>query len=135
MPGFFRFFRIPSDILSYAAMMAILEALIAMFGCVYMCGCVYKGAKVTEGVDFSAGISLPASEGVAQVSFVNYLSGFRLGVAENSATSCEFWGTNRFDLAWGLYSSENFKHFKAKIEPCEITVTNSAPLSVEKKED
>lgn len=129
MPGFNRFFRIPFDILSYAVLMAIIVALTAM------CGCVYKGAKVTEGVDFSAGISLPASEGVAQVSFVNYLSGFRLGVAENSATSCEFWGTNRFDFAWGLYSSENFKHFKAKIEPCEVTATNSAPLSIEKKED
>lgn len=125
MSGFNRFFRIPFDILSYAALMAILVALTAM------CGCVYKGAKVTEGVDFSAGISLPASEGVAQVSFVNYLSGFRLGVAENSATSCEFWGTNRFEFAWGLYSSESFKHFKAKIEPCEVAATNALEVARE----
>lgn len=109
---------------------AVAVLLLFLFG-----GCVYKGAKVTEGVDFSAGLSLPNTEGVAQISFVNYLSGFRLGVAEYSATSCEFWGTNRFEFAWGLYSSENLKHFKAKIEPCEVTVTNSAPLSVEKKED
>lgn len=98
-------------------------------------GCVYKGAKVTEGVDFSAGLSLPNTEGVAQISFVNYLSGFRLGVAEYSATTCEFWGTNRFDFAWGLYSSESSKHFKAKIEPCEIEGTNAPPLTVERKDD
>ena len=83
-------------------------------------GCVYRGAKVTEGVDFSAGLSIPATEGAVQVSFVNYLSGFRFGVAENSGMDCEYFGTNTFSFAWGLWESAQFKHFKAKVEPCEV---------------
>ena len=87
-------------------------------------GCLYKGAKVTEGVDFSAGVSIPQSEGVAQVSFVNYLSGFRFGVAENSGMSCEYFGTNTFSFAFGLYEGVQTKHFRAKVEPCEVNPAN-----------
>lgn len=92
-------------------------------------GCVYRGAKVTEGVDFSAGLSIPATEGAAQVSFVNYLSGFRFGVAENSCMDCEYFGTNTFSFACGLWESAQFKHFKAKVKPCE---TSSEPNNTDK---
>ena len=93
---------------------------------ILVAGCIYRGAKVTEGTDFSAGISIPQSEGVAQVSFVNYLSGFRLGVAENSGMSCEYFGTNTFSFAFGLYESQQAKHFKATVEPCEVAVGSCA---------
>lgn len=93
---------------------------LASLAIAYFSGCLYKGAKVTEGVDFSAGVSIPQSEGVAQVSFVNYLSGFRFGVAENSGMSCEYFGTNTFSFAFGLYEGVQTKHFKAKVEPCEV---------------
>lgn len=84
-----------------------------------LCGCcMYRGAKVTEGTDFSAGISIPNTEGVAEVSLVNYLSGFRFGAAEHSCVECEYYGTNYISFAWGLYESRSFKHFKANVEPC-----------------
>ena len=115
-PSAFKLFAGPLRACAIAAMIALT-------------GCAYKGAKVTEGTDFSAGISLPATEGVAQVSFVNYLSGFRLGVAENSGMECEFRGTNHFSFAWGLYESRADKWFKAKVEPCEVEKLNVEKLN------
>lgn len=102
--------------------------LAALFTALMLFGCAsYKGAKVTEGVDFSAGIDLPASEGAAQLSFVNYLSGFRFGVAENSGMECEFASSNRFSFAFGLWESEEGKHFRAKEDPCETAPTAREP--------
>lgn len=104
--------------------------IIAALSCtISLTGCIYRGCKVTEGIDFSAGLSIPATEGAAQVSFVNYLSGFRFGVAENSGMDCEYFGTNTFSFAWGLWESAQFKHFKAKVEPCE---TSSEPNTTDK---
>lgn len=104
-----------------------LGSLLLLYGC-----CTYKGAKVTEGTDFSAGISLPGTEGVAEVSFVNYLSGFRFGAAEHSCVECEYYGTNFFSFAWGLYESRSFKHFKANVEPCETNSLESVLVNEEK---
>ena len=106
---------------------------LASLAITYFSGCLYKGAKVTEGVDFSAGVSIPQSEGVAQVSFVNYLSGFRFGVAENSGMSCEYFGTNTFSFAFGLYEGVQTKHFRAKVEPCEVNPANEHEKEDEKK--
>lgn len=86
-----------------------------------LAGCAYKGGKVVEGTDFSAGISIPGTEGAAEISFVNYLSGFRFGIAENAGMECEYRGTNTFSFAWGLYEGEAEKYFKAKVEPCEVS--------------
>lgn len=88
-------------------------------------GCMYKGAKITEGTDFSAGVSFPGAEGAAELSFVNYLSGFRLGADRNCGVKCEFWGTNTFSFAWGLYESLAVKHFKATVKPCETNAPTS----------
>jgi hypothetical protein len=106
---------------------------LASLAIIYFSGCLYKGAKVTEGVDFSAGVSIPQSEGVAQVSFVNYLSGFRFGVAENSGMECEYFGTNTFSFAFGLYEGVQTKHFRAKVEPCEVNTANEREKEDEKK--
>lgn len=105
-------------------MRTIAKTVLSALACLAIAGCIYKGAKVTEGIDFSAGVSIPQSEGVAQVSFINYLSGFRLGVAENSGMSCEYFGTNTFSFAFGLYEGVQTKHFRAKVEPCEVDPAN-----------
>jgi hypothetical protein len=96
-------------------------------------GCMYKGAKITEGTDFSAGLSIPGTEGAAEISFVNYLSGFRLGAAERSGVDCEFWGTNTFSFAWGLYESRSYKHFRAKVDPCATNACETVVKTDEKK--
>ena len=81
-------------------------------------GCATKGAKVVEGVDFTAGVDIPAAEGVAELSLVNYLSGFRLSADRNYGLACEFESTNTFSFAFGLYESRNTKRFKARCRPC-----------------
>ena len=96
-------------------------------------GCVYKGGKITEGVDFSAGVSLPGTDGVAEISFVNYLSGFRFGIDRNAAMECEYYGTNNFSFAWGLYESQASKHFTATVSPCEVAPTNEPFAKLEMK--
>ena len=89
----------------------------------FLCaGCSTKGAKVVEGVDFSAGVDFPVAEGAAELSFVNYLSGFRFSADRNYGMACEFESTNRFSFAFGLYESENVKRFKAKCRPCYTNV-------------
>ena len=67
---------------------------------VFAAGCATKGAKVVEGVDFSAGVDFPAAEGAAELSFVNYLSGFRFTADRNYGLCCEFESTNRFSFAF-----------------------------------
>ena len=94
----------------------------------WLCGCAYKGGKITEGVDFSAGVSIPGTEGAAEISFVNYLSGFRFGIDRNCGMECEYFGTNRFSFAWGLYESVNVKRFKATVSPCETAGTNKVEV-------
>lgn len=89
---------------------------------VFAAGCTTRGAKVVEGVDFSAGVDFPVAEGAAELSFVNYLSGFRFSADRNYGMACEFESTNRFSFAFGLYESENVKRFKAKCRPCYTNV-------------
>ena len=102
--------------------MKLAVPIIAALSCaIAFSGCMYDGCKITDGTDLSAGISIPGTEGVAQVSFFNYLDGFRFGAAKNSGMECEFWGTNTFSIAWGLWESAQYKHFKAKVEPCETS--------------
>ena len=89
-----------------------------------VCGCVYRGAKITEGTDLAIGLTVPGTEGALQVNALNWLSGFRLGVAENAALTVEYTSaaTNSF---FGVVQSSSVKRIKAKVEPCE-TATPTA---------
>ena len=88
-----------------------------------VCGCVYKGAKVTEGTDFALGINVPTAEGTFQFDLVNYLSGFRLGVAENARLELRYTHaeTNEY---FGCVTTRTYKTVDAVVEPCEVTPTN-----------
>ena len=81
-------------------------------------GCVYKGAKVTEGTDLSIGLSVPGTDGVAQLSILNYLSGFRLGVAKDAQLWLNYTvaETNNY---FGVVETRSVKRVKAKVVPCE----------------
>ena len=85
-----------------------------------VCGCVYKGAKVTEGVDFALGINVPTAEGTFQFDLVNYLSGFRLGVAENARLELKYTHaeTNEY---FGCVTTRIYKTVDAVVEPCEVS--------------
>lgn len=89
-------------------------------------GCVYRGAKITEGTDLAIGLTVPGTEGVLQFNALNYLSGFRLGVAENAALTVEY-STVATNTYFGVVTTETAKRIKAKVEPCETADGASAP--------
>lgn len=83
-------------------------------------GCVYKGAKVTEGTDLAVGLTVPGSEGALTLDALNYLTGFRLGVAENAGLKVKYTcaETNSY---FGCITTRIYKSIDAKVEPCEVT--------------
>lgn len=84
-----------------------------------MSGCIYKGAKCTEGTDISVGISIPGTEGAASVTFLNYLSGFRMGVAENAECTIKYTVAETNDFL-GCIHTRTYKTIDATITPVEI---------------
>ncbi len=103
---------------------ALLLALLSFFALVALTsGCLYKGAKITEGVDLAVGLSVPGTEDTLQLNALNYLSGFRLGVAENAALTLRYTcaTTNSY---FGVVRSETVKSIDATVSPCEATVAS-----------
>lgn len=94
-------------------------ALMLVLGVLSLCGCVYKGAKVTEGTDFSAGIPVPATDGAVQFTLINYLSGFRVGVAENAMTTIKYTSTWTNSYL-GMVSTQGTKTADITVSPCEV---------------
>lgn len=104
---------------------AILLALVAALALAIICsGCLYKGAKVVEGTDIAIGLSVPGTEETLQINALNYLSGFRLGVAENAALTLRYScaTTNSY---FGVVHSETVKSIDATVSPCETSATNA----------
>ena len=109
-----------------AAGAAILLALVAALSLMMICsGCLYKGAKVLEGTDIAIGLSVPGTEETLQINALNYLSGFRLGVAENAALTLRYScaTTNSY---FGVVHSETVKSIDAIVSPCETSATTNA---------
>ena len=105
---------------------ALLLALVAALSLAIICsGCLYKGAKITEGVDLAVGLSIPGTEDTIQLNVLNYLSGFRLGVAENAALTLRYTcaTTNTY---FGVVHSETVKSIDATVSPCETAATTNA---------
>ena len=98
-----------------------------------LAGCVYKGAKVTEGTDFSVGLSVPATDGAASMTVLNYLSGFRLGVAENCRLTVDYTSsaTNSY---FGIAETRTHKTVRAKVVPCEAAPDGDEPGEQEKEQ-
>ena len=105
---------------------AILLALVAALSLMMMCGgCLYKGAKITEGTDIAVGLTVPGSEETVQLNALNYLSGFRLGIAENAALTLRYScaTTNSY---FGVVHSETVKSIDATVSPCEANAATNA---------
>ncbi len=92
---------------------ALLAALAALCG-----GCIYKGAKISEGVNLVAGINVPGTDGALQINALDWLTGFRFGVAENAAFKCRYTcaTTNSF---FGVIHTFCYKTIDAEVNPCE----------------
>ena len=100
---------------------ALLLALAAALALAIICsGCLYKGAKVVEGTDIAVGLSVPGTEETLQINALNYLSGFRLGIAENAALTLRYScaTTNSY---FGVVHSETVKSIDATVSPCEVS--------------
>ena len=99
----------------------LLSVLVA---CALTCGCAYKGAKVTEGTDLSVGLSIPGTEGAASVTILNYLSGFRLGLAQNSQMQLTY--TVAETNSWlGIATTRTVKSIKAAVDPVGTAPRNT----------
>ena len=85
-------------------------------------GCIYKGAKITEGVDLAVGLTVPATDGAASLDVLNYLSGFRLGVAENARLTVDY-ATAETNSYLGIVTTRTSKSVRATVEPCEVSAT------------
>ena len=102
----------------------------AALGLVVCAGCVYRGGKITEGVDLAVGLNIPGTEETVQLNVLNYLSGFRLGIAENSRLEVRY--TSATTNSWlGCIHTESFKTIDATVEPCEseAATTNAVTTS------
>ena len=105
---------------------ALLLALLGFFVLVALTnGCLYRGCKVVEGTDIAVGLSVPGTEDTIQLNALNYLSGFRLGVAENAALTLRYTcaTTNSY---FGVVHSETVKSIDATVSPCETAATTNA---------
>ena len=105
---------------------ALLLALLGFFGLVALTsGCLYRGCKVVEGTDIAIGLSVPGTEETLQINALNYLSGFRLGVAENAALTLRYTcaTTNSY---FGVVHSETVKSIDATVSPCETAAPTNA---------
>lgn len=86
--------------------------------CSICSGCLYKGVKVVEGTDLAIGLNIPSTDGVLQLQLLNYLSGFRLGVAENCRLKLEYI-TSYTNSYFGVVTTDGVKKIKATVEPTE----------------
>ncbi len=87
-------------------------------------GCVYRGAKVVEGTDLAVGISVPATDGAADLTVLNYLSGFRLGVAKDAEMSVKY-SSAETNSWFGVCTTRSMKTVEATVTP--LCPTNSVP--------
>jgi hypothetical protein len=81
-------------------------------------GCVYRGAKVTEGTDLALGFTVPGTDAALQFDALNYLTGFRLGVAENAALTVKY-SCAETNSYLGCITTRVVKTIDATVSPCE----------------
>ena len=100
------------------ALLATSLALLA--GCAGLAG---DGAKIVEGTDLTVGMSLPYAETSDVMAVINFISGFRVLVAENARATVEYSSTTTNDW-FGAVTSCTERRIKAEVEP---TVSGEEP--------
>ena len=93
-------------------------ALLMVAGSAAVTGCVYRGAKITEGTDLAVGLSVPGTDGALQLNALNWLSGFRLGVARDAALTVEYSTAETNDYL-GIITTRTAKAVKATVTPMQ----------------
>ena len=96
---------------------------VVLLAALLLSGCVYKGAKVTEGTDLSVGLSIPGTEGAASVTILNYLSGFRLGLAQNAQMTLAY-TVSETNSYLGIATTRTAKTITATVTPTETAQPN-----------
>ena len=84
--------------------------------CVGCMGLAGDGAKIVEGTDLTVGMSLPYAETSDVMAVINFISGFRVLVAENARATVEYSSTTTNDW-FGVVTSLQEKRIKAAVEP------------------
>ena len=79
-------------------------------------GCTVDGPKIVEGTDLSVGISVPGSEGVYELTFFNWLSGFKCQADDNSRVKLRYTCAETNDY-FGVVSTRVYKTVDAEITP------------------
>ena len=103
--------------------LVVMLGLVSLFS--LLSGCVYRGAKIVEGTDLAVGINVPSTEGALQLQLMNYLSGFRLAIAENAALTMTY-STAESNNYFGVISTRTTKQVSATVSPTETTPTDTA---------
>jgi hypothetical protein len=93
--------------------------LVAVLLVVLLCGCAMNGAKVVEGKDLMVGLKIPSADGTVRFDVLNYLSGFRLGVASNSRLTMKYTCIETNSYLYGTITTQSHKDIDATVEPCE----------------
>lgn len=80
------------------------------------CGSLGDGAKIVEGTDLTFGVQLPYADTTETMAVVNYLTGFRVSVAENARCHVKYscFETNSY---FGVITTRVGKTIDAKVEP------------------
>ena len=93
-------------------LMAVMCAVVALL----LAGCAGDGVRVVEGTDLSLGVSVPGSEGVLDLTFLNYLSGFRLQAEANSRVKLKYTCCETNDYL-GIVHTRSAKSIEAETVP------------------
>ena len=101
--------------------LVVMLGLVSLFS--LLSGCVYRGAKIIEGTDLAVGLNIPSTDGALQFQLLNYLSGFRLAVAENAALEMTYTTAETNDY-FGIITTRVSKTVSATVSPTETATPN-----------
>ena len=90
-----------------------LAACALLAGCAGLAG---DGAKIVEGTDLTLGVSLPYADASDAMTVINFLTGFRVLVAENARAEVKYSSSTTNDWL-GIVSTVTEKRIEAKVEP------------------
>ena len=97
-------------------MLRHLTAALCAAAALLLAGCAGDGVRVVEGTDLSLGVSVPGSEGVLDLTFLNYLSGFRLQAEANSRVKLKYSCCETNDYL-GIVQTRSAKTIEAETVP------------------
>jgi hypothetical protein len=97
-----------------------------------MSGCTsYKGAKVTEGTDLSVGISLPTTGTTLDLSVLNYLSGFHMGIDRNCNLTLKYSCTEE-NSYFGVIETKKTRQIDSTVTPATTPHTQPSASTAHK---